>query len=110
MPTIQKLVRNSDAIWKSSLHWSVRVKQFLLVLKNTIFSTQQENSWAVLNFGNLGNWNKKFQIWEFPFHFRDRDRTGSGQSWMERELDGTGSELKGNLKDSTVWNTVEALA
>ena len=30
--------------------------------------------------GIFGNWNTKFQFREFPFHFGDWDRTGSGHS------------------------------
>ena len=56
----------------------------------TIFSTQQGNSRAVLNFGN---WNTKFQIRELRFHFWDWDGTGSGQSWMGGNY--TGREVAG---------------
>ena len=67
------------------LHVSVPNKNFfpwscLVLFCITIFSTKKENSRVVPNFGNFRKWNTKFQIREFPFHFRDWDGTGNGQS------------------------------
>ena len=77
---------------------------FLVLFCRTIFSTQQENSQAVLNFGNFWNWSTKFQIQKFPIHFWDWDGTGSGQSWMGRTELGPGRGCsrmlgKGNFPD-----------
>ena len=85
MVLVGVVFKKKPILCKKFFPWSCLVLFYI-----TIFSTQQENSWAVLNSRNR---NTKFQIPEFLFHFRD---------WV-----GTGKRMFPNPRDRKKFGSVK---